>query len=198
MVLLGAHISIAGGVHKALIRGASLGCTTIQIFVKNARMWKSKPLTSQIIDSFKKNCQQTGISPIVAHSIYLVNLASEESELRKKSLNDMRDEMTRCDLLGIPFLVMHPGTHKDERIGLKLIADALDQLYTEPYEVSVTLETTAGQGNNLGYKFEQIAEIIDNANCKDKLSVCLDTCHSFAAGEPRRDIMIHFGSSTLS
>ncbi len=175
-------MSIAGGVHLALERGAELGCSTIQIFVKNARSWRSKAYTQEVIANFAENQRKTGIAPVVAHSIYLVNLATEARELRERSIDDMRDEMSKCDQLNIPYLVLHPGTHQNEKIGLRLVAEALDELYSERFRVSVTLETTAGQGNNLGFRFEQIAEIIELAECGKNLSVCFDTCHVFAAG----------------
>ncbi len=182
MILLGAHISIAGGVQNALVRGKELGCTSIQIFTKNVRGWKSKPYTDDEIEAFKTYMENDGIEVVVAHNIYLVNLASEDSEIIEKSLNDMFDEMSRCDRLGIKVLVFHPGTHKDRKKGLKLIASSIDKLYSEKFIVNLALETTAGQGDNLGSSFEELATIIENSANGDRLKVCVDTCHIFAAG----------------
>ena len=182
MLLLGAHMSISGGVYNAIKRGEELGCTAIQIFTKNARTWKGKPYSKQEIEKFYENLKRSEVKIVVAHNIYLVNLASENPALVQNSLEDMRDEMMRCDRLGVQVLVFHPGTHTNRKKGLKLIAKAIDTLYEDKFRVNLTLETTAGQGGNLGATFEEIAEIISQSSNSDKLNVCIDTCHIFAAG----------------
>jgi len=182
MLLLGAHMSISGGVYNAIKRGEELGCTAIQIFTKNARTWKGKPYSKQEIEKFYENLKRSEVKIVVAHNIYLVNLASENPALIQNSLEDMRDEMMRCDQLAVQVLVFHPGTHTNRKKGLKLIAKAIDTLYEDKSRVNLTLETTAGQGGNLGATFEEIAEIISQSSNSDKLNVCIDTCHIFAAG----------------
>jgi len=175
-------MSISGGVYNAIKRGEELGCTAIQIFTKNARTWKGKPYSKQEIEKFYENLKRSEVKIVVAHNIYLVNLASENPALIQNSLEDMRDEMMRCDQLGVQVLVFHPGTHTNRKKGLKLIAKAIDTLYEDKFRVNLTLETTAGQGGNLGATFEEIAEIISQSSNSDKLNVCIDTCHIFAAG----------------
>lgn len=185
-ILLGAHMSIAGGVHNCFDHGEHFKCTTIQIFTKNASQWRAKPLTDTEIDKFKERQKQTKISPVVAHDSYLINLGSNDKALLQKSKEAFLVEIERCELLGIPYLVMHPGSHTGagEEIGLKTIADSLSWLHHKSPEtkVMICLETTAGQGTNLGYRFEQIADIIELSDSPERLGVCLDTCHIFAAG----------------
>lgn len=179
-------MSIAGGVYNCFDHGEHFKCTTIQIFTKNASQWRAKPLTETEIDKFKERQKQTKISPVVAHDSYLINLGSNDKALLQKSKEAFLLEIERCELLGIPYLVMHPGSHTGagEEIGLKTIADSLSWLHhkSPKAKVMICLETTAGQGTNLGYRFEQIAEIIETTNSPERLGVCLDTCHIFAAG----------------
>ncbi len=185
-ILLGAHMSIAGGVYNCFDHGEHFKCTTIQIFTKNASQWRAKPLTETEIDKFKERQRQTKISPVVAHDSYLINLGSNNKALLQKSKEAFLVEMQRCELLAIPCLVTHPGSHTGagEEIGLKTIADSLSWLHHKLPEakVMICLETTAGQGTNLGYRFEQIANIIELSDSPERLGVCLDTCHIFAAG----------------
>lgn len=185
-ILLGAHMSIAGGVYNCFDHGEHFKCTTIQIFTKNASQWRAKPLTETEIDKFKERQQQTKISPVVAHDSYLINLGSNNKALLQKSKEAFLVEIERCELLGIPYLVMHPGSHTGagEEAALKTIADSLSWLHHKLPEakVMICLETTAGQGTNLGYRFEQIANIIELSDSPERLGVCLDTCHIFAAG----------------
>lgn len=185
-ILLGAHMSIAGGVYNCFDHGEHFKCTTIQIFTKNASQWRAKPLTETEIDKFKERQQQTKISPVVAHDSYLINLGSNNKALLQKSKEAFLVEMQRCELLEIPCLVTHPGSHTGagEEAGLKTIADSLSWLHHKLPEakVMICLETTAGQGTNLGYRFEQIANIIELSDSPEGLGVCLDTCHIFAAG----------------
>lgn len=185
MRLLGAHMSIAGGVDKAIERGQSIGCTAVQIFVKKNNQWFSKPLEKDEIERFIKLQKETGIF-MFAHAGYLINLASPDKDTYNKSMNSMLDELKRCESLKLPFIVLHPGSHRDqgEEKGLKKIAESINKLFnlTKGYKVKILLETTAGQGTNLGYKFEQIAKLLELAEEPDRLGVCFDTCHSFAAG----------------
>jgi len=179
-------MSIAGGAFNALISGKEVGCATIQIFTKNNNRWNAKPLTETEITEFKAKQKETGIKPVVAHNSYLINTASPDKALSQKSKEAMLIEMQRCEQLGVPVLVMHPGSHvgTGEKEGIKRIAEAIDWLHekTKEYQVQIALETTAGQGSHLGYRFEQLAEIIDLTGDKTRLAICLDTCHIFAAG----------------
>jgi len=185
-MLLGSHMSIAGGVYNSLISGKELGCTTIQIFTKSNNQWKARPLAASEISEFRAKQKEYQISPVVAHDSYLINVASPDKALQKKSMDALLIELQRCEALGISHLVMHPGSHvgTGEKEGLKRIAQAINWLHSETkdFTTQIALETTAGQGTNLGYRFEQIAEIMDLTEQKKRLAVCLDTCHIFAAG----------------
>lgn len=185
-MLLGSHMSIAGGVFNSLISGKELGCTTIQIFTKSNNQWKARPLTASEISEFHTKQKETQISPVVAHDSYLINVASPDKALQEKSREALLVELQRCESLGISHLVMHPGSHvgTGEKEGIKRIAEALNWLHsqTKDFTTQIALETTAGQGTNLGYRFEQLAEIMDLTEQKKRLAVCLDTCHIFAAG----------------
>jgi len=185
-LLLGAHMSIAGGVDKAIDRGSSINCTAIQIFTKSNTQWRTIPFRKTEVVEFKKKLEKTRIQSVFGHNCYLINLGSQDQEIYKKSMNTLLIELERCEILGLPFLVMHPGSHMGtgERKGIKRIAESLDKILEtiREYNVQIALETTAGQGRSLGYRFEQIAEIIDLIKLKEKVGVCLDTCHIFAAG----------------
>lgn len=185
MRYLGAHMSIAGGVDKAIERGNSIGCTAIQIFVKNNNQWAGRPLSEEEVENFRKLQKETGIF-VFAHTGYLINLASPKEDIHHKSMASMLDELKRCEALGIPFIVLHPGSHlgEGEEYGIKKILKSLDHLFkqTEDFKVKVLLETTAGQGSNLGYKFEQLRAIIDGTEQHSRIGACFDTCHAFAAG----------------
>jgi deoxyribonuclease-4 len=183
---VGAHMSISGGLHKALIRGKEVKCDTIQIFTKSNMQWKARELTQNEIDLFRKTQADTSINPVVGHDTYLINLASPEKETYKKSVDSFIMELQRSESLGLPYLIMHPGAHKDkgEKWGLKRIASSFNRIFkaTKGAQVQVLLETTAGQGTSLGYRFEHLAEIIDTVDEPERLGVCYDTCHTFAAG----------------
>ncbi len=183
---LGAHMSIAGGVYKALWRGKEIGCNTIQIFTKNNTQWQAKPLTPEDIVAFQKAQEETGIWPIVAHNSYLINLATPDEGLYGRSLEALWEELQRAEALGLPYMVMHPGSHMGagEQEGLYRIARGINLLHQrgKGMKVMILLETTAGQGTNLGYRFEHFAEIIEMIEEDQRLGVCLDTCHVFAAG----------------
>ncbi len=184
--LLGAHMSIAGGVGNALLDGKKVDCDAIQIFTKSSRQWAAKPYTKEEIEQFKVNRKDTGISTVIAHDSYLLNLGSPDTALRNRSVGAFIDELERCETLGVSNLVAHPGAHvgAGELAGIKTIAKSLDEVHTAcpGYNVKITLEITAGQGSNLGYRFEQIRSIIDATKQSERLRVCFDTEHAFAAG----------------
>jgi len=179
-------MSIAGGIEKSLLRGYDLECNTIQIFTKNSRGWREKEFEESEIGAFNETKKKTGIDPVISHCSYLINLAAPDEEIYRKSINSMLNEMKRCESLGIAYLVIHPGSHKGsgELSGIEKIVDAINQLHlkTTGFRVKILLETTAGQGTNLGYRLEQIAEIIEGLEEKSRIGFCLDTCHVFAAG----------------
>jgi len=190
---LGAHMSVSGGKYMALERGKELGCETIQIFIRNMRSWLAKPLVQSDIDDFLKIKEELKeeIWPIISHNSYLINLASIDNEKLEKSYSAMLDELIKADQLNIEYDNMHPGaipiSDKDEiskKEALIQIADQLNQLMVETCDsnVIILLETTAGQGIGLGNKFHHLATIIDKIKDKNRIGVCFDTAHSFAAG----------------
>jgi deoxyribonuclease-4 len=181
-------MSISGGKYMALERGKELGCEAIQVFIRNVRGWISKPLEQEEIDKFlEKRKELDTIWPIITHNSYLINLATTENEKLEKSYNAMLDELIKADQLKIEYANMHPGNkneEEDDESALTRIADQLNKLIsdTKQSDVIILLETTAGQGNDLGYKFEHMKYIIDNIKEKKRIGVCFDTAHSFAAG----------------
>jgi deoxyribonuclease-4 len=179
-------MSIAGGVDKSLLEGKKVDCDAIQIFTKSSRQWAAEPYGSEEIQSFKQNQKETGIATVVAHDSYLLNLGSPDEALRKKSIRAFVDELERSETLGIPYLVAHPGAHMGagEAEGIKTIARSLDEIHAacDGFHVKVALEITAGQGSCLGYRFAQIRDIIDATRESERLRVCFDTEHAFAAG----------------
>jgi deoxyribonuclease IV len=183
---LGAHMSISGGFEKAVMRGQEVGCEAMQIFTKNSNQWKAKPLTPEESTAFRDACKLAGIAPVIAHSAYLINLAAPDDVLYEKSLQAFLDELQRCESLGIPYLVVHPGAHMGagEAQGLKRVAAAIDRIHRETADLraAIALEVTAGQGTALAYKFEHFATILEAVDAPERLSFCLDTCHLFAAG----------------
>ena len=185
-LLLGAHMSIAGGVDLAPLRGRQVGCRTIQLFTKSSNQWRARSLPSEEIDRFRANLQVAAIAPAVAHGAYLINLASTNPALHQRSMAACLEELERAEALGISCLVIHPGAHMGagEEAGLRQVANSLRELLkrTKGYRVRVVLETTAGQGTTLGYRFEQIALLLDQIGLPERTGVCLDTCHLFAAG----------------
>lgn len=187
-MLFGAHESIAGGVHNAILRGQKATCDTIQMFNKSNNQWRAAKLKPEDVDEYFRLIEETGVTVATSHTSYLINIASPNEELAEKSYKSLKEEMERCNLLKIPNLVMHPGSHvgSGEETGLKQIAVYINRLFDELNDNTVTLllETTAGQGTNLGYTFEQLAFIIDLVDDKGHIGVCMDTCHIFAAGYP--------------
>ncbi len=183
---LGAHMSIAGGLHLAVERGKKGGCGVIQVFTQNSNQWRGKMPTDSDVSLFRDAWAASGIHDIVSHDIYLINLAAAPGEVLDKSLASFREEMERCARLGIRKIVMHPGSHlgAGEETGIKRICEAFNQLIaaTPDYTGTILLETTAGQGTNLGYTFGHLRAIIDGTDFPDRFGVCYDTCHTFAAG----------------
>jgi deoxyribonuclease-4 len=184
--LLGAHMSIAGGVDKALLLGKGVGCDTVQIFTKSSRQWASKPLSKEEIGRFHDTKKDTGFSLVVAHDSYLYNFAATDEALRRKSVNGLIDEMKRCEALGVAYLIAHPGAHMGagEAAGIKTIVKSINEMHKAcpGYATKLAIEITAGQGTTLGYRFEQVRQIIDSTKSPDRLRVCFDTEHAFAAG----------------
>lgn len=191
MLEFGSHLSIAGGCDLALTRAAALDVTSCQIFTKNASQWRAKPLDPGVIERFKAQRDATGIQHLVAHDSYLINVASPADELWEKSRLALMEELDRCDQLGVPYLVSHPGGHmgSGEEAGITRVAEAINRIHAErPHGSAVILlETTAGQGTHLGRTFEEIAAILSQIEDKLRAAVCLDTCHIFAAGYDIRD-----------
>lgn len=190
-LLLGAHTSTSGGVHTAIERAMKMKFTALQIFTKNNNRWYSKPLEEDEIEKFKTLLEKSGIKFVVSHDSYLINLCSADTTILKKSRTAFIDELERCELLGIPYLNFHPGSHngQGEEAGIKLIAESLNICHykTKNYKVSSMIEATAGQGTTLGYRFEQLQKIIELVEDKKRMTICLDTAHIFAAGYNIRD-----------
>lgn len=186
MPLFGAHMSIAGGCHNALLAAAARGCDTVQLFTKSTNQWQAKPLTPDEIALFRRTLRQTRLRFPTGHDCYLINLASPEEKLRQRSIEAFALEVERADQLGLKYLVMHPGAAVDgnEEAGLRRVASALDEVHRRfpSTRVKVLLETTAGQGTSLGHRFEHLAGILTRVRDPKRLGVCLDTCHVFAAG----------------
>lgn len=186
MAILGAHQSISGGFHKAVQRAQERGCQCLQIFTKNTNQWKAKPIAPEEARQFRDALAETGITCPLAHDSYLINLASPEAELWRKSIDAMIVELLRAAELGIPWVVTHPGayTGASESEGLRRVILALNEVFaqTRGKQVGCLLETTAGQGTSLGWRFEHLAEILRGSKHPERLGVCFDTCHVFAAG----------------
>jgi len=186
MPRLGAHLSIAGGLPRAVDRAKASRCEALQIFTKSAGQWRARPLPQEEIDLFRRRVTETGIGPVVAHNSYLINLAAALPSLRQQSIESLREELARAEALGLDGLVMHPGSYTSgtEHDGLRLIADGLARLLDERPDgrTQILLEHTAGQGTNLGHRFEHLAEIIDRLGGTPRVGICLDTCHVLTAG----------------
>lgn len=186
MLRFGAHMGTSGGLHKAVTGGAAMGCDTIQIFTSSPRQWKAAPITPEATRQFRRAVEATGISPLVAHDSYLINLASPDDALLEKSRAAFLGEMERAEVLGLDFLVTHLGSHmgSGEAAGLTRLAESLNVLHaqTPNYRVQIALETTAGKGTNLGGAFGHFATIWPQVTDSHRLRVCLDTCHIFDAG----------------
>jgi deoxyribonuclease-4 len=186
--LLGAHMSIAGGLPNAVERGLRVDCTALQIFTKSSNQWRARVLGDEEVAAFRSAMADGPIDFVMAHDSYLINLASPEPELWEKSLNAFIEEIRRCHLLGVPVLVFHPGAHKGtgESAGLARIATAVNRAHeaTGDCDVITAMETHAGQGTTLGHRFEHLRDILAGVKDQKKVAVCFDTCHVFAAGYP--------------
>ena len=186
-MLLGAHMSIGGGAHRAIERSCSIDCTAMQIFVKNNMQWFARPLERAEITAFVRHAQRCQLEAVFAHANYLINLAATNPQFHANSLRALTEELIRADQLELPFLVLHPGAHlgAGEEAGLEKIIASIDAVHAclpRKTKARIALETTAGQGSCLGDRFEQIAHIIQNVREPERLCVCLDTAHVFAAG----------------
>lgn len=187
MKRIGAHVSAAGGVENAPLNAAAIGATAFAVFTKNQRQWKAKPLTEKSIAAFKANCEEHGYLPghILPHDSYLINLGHPEAEALAKSRDAFVDEMARVRQLGLDRLNFHPGSHlkkMDEAACIARIAESINLAHKEVPGVCAVIENTAGQGTNLGYRFEHLRDIIDGVEDKERVGVCLDTCHAFTSG----------------
>src|SRR5437773_9160637 len=185
-ILLGAHMSISGGLHTSIERARSINCTAMQIFVKNNMQWFARPLTPEEIAAFLNHVQRGELLSIFAHANYLINLAATNPQFHANSLRALSEELVRADQLALPFLVLHPGAHMGagEEAGLAKIVESIDHVFAglRKTKTRIALETTAGQGSCLGHRFEHLAQIIANVREPERLCVCLDTAHVFAAG----------------
>ena len=188
MPLFGAHMSVAGGVHNALIDARNHACETVQLFTKNANQWLARDQTEDEVELFRGTLRETRLRFPTAHTSYLINLASPNDALFLRSVEALVVEMRRAERLGLAYLVLHPGAHIDsgEEAGLTRVARALDEVHERcpGFGVKILLETTAGQGSCLGHRFEHLARILGLVADPSRLGVCLDTCHVFAAGYP--------------
>ncbi len=202
MKFVGAHVSTSGGVENAPLNAIKIGARAFAMFTKNQRQWVAKPLTTKSIDNFRRNLEESNIEPkhVLPHDSYLINLGSPDREKLQKSRDAFIDEIERCELLGLNKLNFHPGSHlikiskrdKDyeKRVAIEesrcldVIADSINLAIeqTKDSDVKLIIENTAGQGTNLGYRFEHIAHIIERVEDKSRVGVCLDTCHTFASG----------------
>jgi deoxyribonuclease-4 len=181
-------MSMAGGYYRAVEHARRAGCDCVQLFTKNNNQWRAKPITEDDADRFRKTLAELQIGHPIAHDSYLINLASPEKELWKKSVDAFVEELRRAELLGIPYVVAHPGayTTSSEKAGIQRVVRALNEVHrqTKSIQAECLLETTAGQGSNLGWRFEHLAAMLDGVRNPERLGVCFDTCHVFAAGYP--------------
>lgn len=192
MPLLGAHMSIAGGFDRAVERAAAAGCDVVQLFTKSTGQWRSRPIQPDEGARFQEALARLGVRHPLVHASYLINLASPRQALRKRSIAGLVEELQRADALGIPYVVVHPGAHLEASLeeGLALVADSLRQIHRqrEPGGAEVLLELTAGQGTCLGHRLEHLATILAQVSQPQRVGVCVDTCHAFAAGYDLRDL----------
>ena len=184
--LLGAHMSIAGGLHRALERGREVGCSVVQIFLRNQRQWTARPYADSEVREFRAAWKATGIRVVFAHANYLINLATPAPSEWRRAVEAFHDELERAEALGLPFVVIHPGSHREAGLdgGIRRVARAIDELHarTRDHRVRIVLENTAGGGSSIGRSFEELAAVVGAVGDPDRVGVCLDTCHLFAAG----------------
>jgi deoxyribonuclease IV len=185
-ILLGAHMSIGGGVHRAIERARSIDCTAMQIFVKNNMRWFARPFTREEINAFLEHAQREELASVFAHANYLINLSATNPQFHANSIRALSEELVRADQLRLPFIVLHPGAHlgAGEEAGLAKVVASIDEIFAGLPKVKtrIALETTAGQGSCLGHTFAHLASIMANVRAPERLCVCLDTAHIFAAG----------------
>lgn len=187
MKWIGAHVSASGGVENAPLNAREIEATAFAMFTKNQRQWKAKPLSVNSIDAFQKNMADSGYTAaqVLVHDSYLINIGNPDPEKNRKSFDAFVDELNRCQQLGLTLLNMHPGSHLkqvSETECLDIISDRINRALDQTQGVTVVLENTAGQGSNLGYRFEHLAHIIDKVEDKSRMGICIDTCHAYAAG----------------
>jgi deoxyribonuclease IV len=187
MKFVGAHVSASGGVENAPINAHKIGAKAFALFTKNQRQWFSSPLTAESIEKFKENCKNFGYNPgmVLPHDSYLINLGNPTKEPLEQSRKSFLDEMKRCELLGLKLLNFHPGSHLkqiSEEECIKLIAESINIALDKTNGVTAVIENTAGQGTNIGYRFEHLKKIIEQVEDKSRVGVCLDTCHTFTSG----------------
>jgi deoxyribonuclease-4 len=186
MKLLGAHMSVEGGAYRALDRGAQAGCQAVQLFTRSSRQWASRPMENEQAGIFKKLKKSHEIVSTLSHASYLINMASPDSELQRKSAAALADELDNCDQLGIPYLIIHPGAHMGSGVeeAFKRIATLINKIFRKrPADgAKILLETTAGMGTSIGHRFEHLREILAQLEAPERVAVCVDTCHLFAAG----------------
>ncbi len=187
MKYIGAHVSAAGGVENAPINAHAIGANAFALFTKNQKRWEAKPLTEKSIQAFKDNCEKYNFKPeqILPHDSYLINLGHPEKDPLEKSRNAFIDEIRRCEQLGLKYLNFHPGSHLkkiSEEDCIKTIAESINIALDKTSSVAAIIENTAGQGSNLGYRFEQLAQMIELVEDKSRVGVCIDTCHAFVSG----------------
>lgn len=185
MIMLGAHVSAAGGAHQIFARGRAIGAECLQLFTRPPSQWKAAPLTPEAIDRFRQAHHEHGAPPVLAHDIYLNNLAAANDEVRERSLATMVEEVQRGHLLGLDGLVCHLGSHPNRALGIARYAEAIREILAQTDErapLPILLESCAGQGTTLGSSLDELAEVIERNQGHPRLGVCLDTCHLFAAG----------------
>jgi len=187
MKYIGAHVSTSGGVFNAPLNAKAIGASAFAMFTKNQRQWTAPQFSDETTEAFHKNLKDCGYAPehVLPHDSYLINLGNPDPEKRAKSLDAMIDELTRCHQLGLTLLNIHPGSHLrtiSEAECLTLIAENINKALEKTKNVTIVLENTAGQGSNVGYRFEHLADIIDQEDDKSRMGVCIDTCHAFSAG----------------
>jgi len=183
-IRLGVHVSIAGGMEKAFLRARQLGCTAMQIFSRSPRGWKAGPLSEKAIASFRAEAEKGDIDPIISHTPYLLNLASEEEDLHRRSIAVLKDDIERAQALGVSFVVTHLGSAKaaGRDVGLRQVVKALSDVLQKEFSVLLLLENSAGGGNSVGSAWEELEEIIGRVGGDERLRICFDSCHGFAAG----------------
>ena len=184
---IGAHVSAQGGVENAPLNARAIGATAFALFVKNQRQWSAPPLSEESVARFRKNCAECGYAPgaILPHDGYLINLGQPDPEKRRQSIEAFVDELARCAALGLDRMNFHPGSHLrlvDEKEDISIIAASVREALERVPGVTAVFENTAGQGSNMGYSFEQLADMLEQVNLPDRVGVCIDTCHAFAAG----------------